>query len=146
MESWENKIIRDKIDSLQRLPDSYLPDLSSKWEIIEAGLPVKKKSRISLLVKWSVAAAFIVGVLLTGIEINRNKNVKKVGMTTVNMPSLYIPLFIQERQVAAVTKPMPFMEDTRFTCSQSCLSLRISSQISDSIFSLADSNASISGL
>ena len=105
MESWENKIIRDKIESLQQLPAGYLPDLSSKWEIIEAGLPVKKKSSLSIMVKWSVAAAAIIGICFTGITINQNKDTQNGIMSSISTPSLPVPKSIQKEHVAVIAKP-----------------------------------------
>ena len=42
MESWENKIIADKLNSLQDLPADYTPNIASKWEIIQSGLSAKR--------------------------------------------------------------------------------------------------------
>jgi hypothetical protein len=72
MESWENKIIQEKLDSLQDLPEGYLPDLSSKWEIVNAGLPAKRRW-VPVFVKWSVAAAVLLGVYITYLQLNNDK-------------------------------------------------------------------------
>ena len=94
MESWENKIIKDKLDGLQQLPAGYLPDLSSKWEIIEAGLPLKKQA-VPILVKWSVAAAIVVSVFLTGIKISKYDKAPRGMLSSINMPLLHIQKLIQ---------------------------------------------------
>ena len=57
MESLENKIIQEKISSLDVLPQGYEPSLVNKWELIEAGLEGKKKKRPVFY--WSVAAALL---------------------------------------------------------------------------------------
>lgn len=63
MESWDDKILADKLNNLQDLPAGYTPDLSSKWEIVEAGLPTGKKRRLApLLIRWSVAAAVLLAI------------------------------------------------------------------------------------
>lgn len=63
MENWENNILANKLNSLQEFPDGYTPDLSSKWEIVEAGLPLQKKHRIvPLIIRWSVAAAVLLAI------------------------------------------------------------------------------------
>ncbi len=103
MESWENKIISDKINSLQGLPDGYLPNLSSKWEIIEAGLPQRKREVIPLLIRWSVAAAILTGIFLTAIQLNKNN--KRQQGAFMQMPSLHIPIVIQEGQNKVVINP-----------------------------------------
>jgi hypothetical protein len=38
MDMLENKKIRDKINSLDELPESYHPNMASKWSLLEAGL------------------------------------------------------------------------------------------------------------
>ncbi|HUC81126.1 MAG TPA: hypothetical protein VMR70_09430 [Flavisolibacter sp.] len=43
MEAWENKIIADKLNSLQDLPEGYVPNISSKWEIIQSGMQTNRK-------------------------------------------------------------------------------------------------------
>ena len=105
MESWENKLISDKINSLQHLPDGYQPNLSSKWEIIEAGLPKNKKRIIPLSVRWP-AAAMLAGVFLTVTLLNRNSKRQEGIMAAVNMHSLHIPSVIQTEQPAMVAKPV----------------------------------------
>lgn len=73
MENQDNKILADKLNSLQELPVGYTPDLSSKWEIVEASLPEKNKRRkLPIWVRWSVAASVLIGVCTIGL----NKQIK----------------------------------------------------------------------
>ena len=104
MESWENKIIKDKMNGLPGLPAGYSPDLSSKWEIIEAGLPQKKRSSIPLWSRWSVAAAILAGISLTAIQLHQNNERQQGMMASVKTPSLHIPIVIQKEQIV-VAKP-----------------------------------------
>lgn len=94
------------MNSLQQLPDGYQPNLSSKWEIIEAGLPQKKKSSIPLLIRWSVAAAILTGILLTAIPLNKNNQSQQRMMASVKMPSLRIPIAIQKKQHVVTAAPV----------------------------------------
>src|SRR6188768_4065609 len=43
MEAMQDKEIREKLNSLNTLPEGYSPSLDSKWELLRAGLPEKKK-------------------------------------------------------------------------------------------------------
>lgn len=47
MESWENKILAEKLNSLDSLPEGYAPDITSKWEIVQSGLSRKKSMAIN---------------------------------------------------------------------------------------------------
>lgn len=65
METVEHGRIRDKISSVDGLPQGYSPDLQSKWELLEAGLkPAKRKALSTYFVRVGVAAGFL---LLAGI-------------------------------------------------------------------------------
>ena len=63
MENWENKLIADKLNSLEELPEGYSPNMASKWEIIQSGLQQKRKR---VHVAWWIA---FVLALLTGLAI-----------------------------------------------------------------------------
>ncbi|HEY0039667.1 MAG TPA: hypothetical protein VGB71_03340 [Flavisolibacter sp.] len=57
MESWENKVIADKLDSLDNLPEGYTPNLSSKWEIVQSGL--NKYPRNGSYKRWLPVFLFV---------------------------------------------------------------------------------------
>lgn len=59
MENLENKIIQEKINSLDGLPDGYQVSLAGKWELIEASLE-GKKSKKPLWYRSSAAAILLV--------------------------------------------------------------------------------------
>lgn len=72
MESWDDKILADKLNSLQDFPAGYSPNLSAKWEIVEASLPTGKKRRlIPLIIRWSVAAAVLVAIGLVWVNTDK---------------------------------------------------------------------------
>ncbi|MFL5808006.1 MAG: hypothetical protein ACJ749_00715, partial [Flavisolibacter sp.] len=62
MESLENKIIADKLNSLRELPEHYSPNISSKWEIIQSGLT--KKSPVDAAKKWLAGLLFLLCIAI----------------------------------------------------------------------------------
>lgn len=75
MENLENKLIRDKINTIENLPKDYTPFLDSKFELLMAGIPEsdKKRKRIWIIIPWGVAA----GIALL-LMINQTSNEKKI--------------------------------------------------------------------
>ncbi len=75
MESIENKIIRDKINTIENLPKDYVPSLDSKFELLMAGIPEpsKKRKRIWIIIPWGVAAGIALLLIL-----NQSSNEKKI--------------------------------------------------------------------
>lgn len=45
----EDKIIKQKIDSLEKLPEGYEPNLESKWNLIETGLNEGNKKKVAII-------------------------------------------------------------------------------------------------
>lgn len=92
MESWENKILGDKLNTLQDFPVGYMPDLSSKWEIVEAGLPENKKRRITpLIIRWSAAAAILLAIGFVWMDTKKtepNGLVAKQNILSRSLPFL----------------------------------------------------------
>jgi len=75
MENIENKIIRDKINSIENLPKDYTPFIDSKFELLMAGIPEpsKKRKRIWIIIPWGVAAGIALLLML-----NQTSNEKKI--------------------------------------------------------------------
>lgn len=75
MENLENKLIWDKITTIENLPKDYAPLLDSKFELLMAGIPEsdKKRKRIWIIIPWGVAA----GIALL-LMINQTSNEKKI--------------------------------------------------------------------
>lgn len=75
MENLENKLIRDKINTIENLPKDYAPLLDSKFELLMAGIPKsdKKRKRIWIIIPWGVAAGIALLVML-----NQTSNEKKI--------------------------------------------------------------------
>jgi hypothetical protein len=83
MEILEDKIIRQKINSLDSFPDGYEPNLESKWNVIEAGLDERNKKK--MIISWYrivvAAMLFIIGVgsvLLISIKSPSTKNYTEI--------------------------------------------------------------------
>ena len=67
MENLENKLIADKINSLDTLPDGYVPNLEAKWALLQSK---EKNEKISFLwgrKTWMKIAACLLILLLSGI-------------------------------------------------------------------------------
>ena len=63
-----NNIIKNKIDSVTDLPEGYTPNLNSKWELLQAGLPQQpeKKQRKPVMFYMQRAAAVAAMLLMIG--------------------------------------------------------------------------------
>ena len=58
MEMRSDKIIQDKINSVNDLPEGYSPNLNSKWELLQAGLkPEQNKKPVLYYVQRASAVA-----------------------------------------------------------------------------------------
>jgi hypothetical protein len=76
MENLENKIIQEKINSLNSLPEGYQPSLAGKWELIEASLEGRKSKRP--LWNWSSAAAILMVAGVFWLNIKSEQPLKMV--------------------------------------------------------------------
>jgi hypothetical protein len=65
MDMLENKKIRDKINGLKELPETYHPNMASKWSLLEAGLDGKNKDNRKVIA-WKRIAIAAVLVLMAG--------------------------------------------------------------------------------
>ena len=61
-EQRENELIRHKIESLTQLPTGYQPDLNSKWDLLEAALPLSEQKPKRRFFIWRVAAAIVIPI------------------------------------------------------------------------------------
>lgn len=77
METAENRIIRESINSITNLPQGYTPNLQSKWELLEAGLNKKERKTALFYIKYlsGIAAALL---LIGGAGLYMVKNNKPV--------------------------------------------------------------------
>jgi hypothetical protein len=71
MEMRSDKIIHDKINSVNDLPEGYSPNLNSKWELLQAGLKSEqnKKSVMYYIQRTSVVAAMLLLIGGSGLLI-----------------------------------------------------------------------------
>lgn len=90
METADN-IIKNKVDSVKDLPEGYVPNLNSKWELLQAGLPqqTEKKQRKHRLFYMQLAAAVAAMLLMIGGS----------GLLLIKKPNTAKP------QVQATAKP-----------------------------------------
>src|SRR5688500_5940441 len=58
MDSTQDNRIREKINSLNSLPDGYLPSLDSKWELLQQARQPKKKP-VGVWYTLTAAACFL---------------------------------------------------------------------------------------
>lgn len=58
MEKQQDKVIRDRLNALDTLPEGYMPNLASKWSVLEAGLENKRKKPV-IIWKYVAAAAML---------------------------------------------------------------------------------------
>lgn len=106
MESVEDKVIKQKINSVTELPAGYNPNLQSKWELLQAGLEPRKKRSLLFYVSGAAVAAMLLmigGAGLYYIKLSAlNKAEKK---TVIAMPVKKEPLIkdsIQPHQLVEV--------------------------------------------
>ena len=90
-----NNIIKNKIDSVTDLPEGYAPNLNSKWELLQAGLPKQpeKEQRKPVMFYMQSAAAVAAMLLMIGgsglLLIKKPNNTKpKAQATATPSPQL----------------------------------------------------------
>jgi hypothetical protein len=82
METHSNNIIKKKIDAITALPDNYTPNLNSKWELLQAGLPKQKRPLVFYIKNISALAAML--LLIGGFAIQYfSKSSKPVAKSTL---------------------------------------------------------------
>ncbi len=83
MEMRSNKIIQDKINSVNDLPEGYSPNLNSKWELLQAGLKPKqnKKPVMYYIQRASAVAAML--LLIGGSGLIIIKRPAKLATSTI---------------------------------------------------------------
>lgn len=108
MEILEDNIIQNKLNSLDTLPESYTPNLDSKWSMLEAGLEGNKKT----IATWKPIAAAALLLLLGGATlllqqikpraVVTSDNVKPERLSNTITPIASAPTL---NQTETVTKP-----------------------------------------
>ena len=76
MEMLEDKIIKQKLDSLEKLPEGYEPNLESKWNLIETGLDEGNKKKVAII--WYRIAIAAMLLMIGGGSLMLIKPVTKV--------------------------------------------------------------------
>lgn len=86
MEMRSNKIIQDKINSVNDLPEGYSPNLNSKWELLQAGLKPEqnKKPVLYYIQRASAVAAMLLLIGGSGLLIIKKPTKPTASNITTN--------------------------------------------------------------
>jgi hypothetical protein len=103
MDMLENKKIREKINALDTLPETYHPNMASKWSLLEAGLDGKDNRRIIAWKRMAVAAALIMLVGSSFFFFNYN-NYKSTSQVSEKLPPVKQRIKLTELQPAQMIK------------------------------------------
>jgi hypothetical protein len=114
MDMLENKKIREKINSLDELPESYHPNMASKWSLLEAGLDGNDNKRIIAWKRIAVAAvllmiagsAFVLFNYKQTSQLSEKSTVIKNASTLseANVPNASTSLSMTEQQLVLEIK------------------------------------------
>src|SRR5687767_4351937 len=93
----QDKQIREKLNSLDTLPEGYAPSLDSKWELLMAGQPEVKKQTPYF---WFAAAASIVLLLGFGFLFLKNSTTPNpmeiAGKTAPAFEQKTVPFLVEK--------------------------------------------------
>jgi hypothetical protein len=86
MEMRSNKIIQDKINSVNDLPEGYSPNLNSKWDLLQAGLKPEqnKKPVLYYIQRASAVAAMLLLIGGSGLLIIKKPTKPTASNITTN--------------------------------------------------------------
>jgi len=87
MEMRSDKIIQDKINSVNDLPEGYRPKLNSKWELLQAGLKPKQNKKTVLYYLQLVSAVAAILLLIGGSGLLIIKKPTKPMASSVKVPT-----------------------------------------------------------
>jgi hypothetical protein len=89
MEMRSDKIIQDKINSVNDLPEGYSPNLNSKWELLQAGLKPEqnKKPVLYYIQRASAVAAMLLVIGGSGLLIIKKPTKPSVSNIITNTNS-----------------------------------------------------------
>jgi hypothetical protein len=104
METHSDNIIKEKIATITALPENYTPNLNSKWELLQAGLPKQKKPLVLYINNISAIAAIL--LLIAGLAIQYftavNQPIAKPALISFakeqEVPKLAPTLLVQEQK------------------------------------------------
>jgi len=98
METYSDKLIQQKMDAVNSLPEGYSPNLNNKWEILAAGLAPKKKPLFLYINKISAIAAML--LLIGGVSLFFIKSIKR---NDAIKPVVSIPKRIEKEKIVSKT-------------------------------------------
>lgn len=109
MDMLENKKIREKINALDELPETYHPNMASKWSLLEAGLDGKdndnrkaiawKRIAVAAVLLMMAGSAFVLLNYKETSQISERSMVIKNASTTLNAST---PLSMTEQPIQKV--------------------------------------------
>lgn len=79
MEKLQDKVIRDRLNALDTLPEGYTPNLASKWSVLEAGMENKRKKPVVI---WKYVAAAAMLLMVGGASLLLIRPAKPVAKTS----------------------------------------------------------------
>lgn len=85
MEMRSDKIIQDKINSVNDLPEGYTPNLNSKWELLQAGLKPKQNKKTVLYYIQRASAVAAIFLLIGGSGLLMIKKPAKLTASSVKI-------------------------------------------------------------
>lgn len=84
METTRDKQIREKLNSLNTLPEGYTPSLDSKWELLLAGKPEKKER--SFYGWYAAAASALLLLSFSFLYFKNQKQLLEKAIAEINTP------------------------------------------------------------
>lgn len=100
----QNKILKEKFESIDDLPLDFTPNLESKWELVSAALPAKKSDK-KLLFIWylgGVAALFLAVISFFWAE---PKQVLPLAILSPKVVEKPAALVVAPKKEIAIVKP-----------------------------------------
>jgi hypothetical protein len=85
MEMWEDNIIEQKLNGLDKLPEGYAPNLELKWSVLEAGLEGKSRKKPFAWKRYAIAAMLLM-LGGAGFRMLRPAATHTTGLPETKMP------------------------------------------------------------
>lgn len=122
MELLENKIIREKLESLDKLPSNYEVDLASKFDLVmQANQPKKKNYLLWVAVPASIAASFVLFLMFgnsqfqsanTALKVQNHQSNNFEDLKTPKQMAIGYPVKVKGKKLATPSKKVDFKTST----------------------------------
>src|SRR5688572_17026520 len=107
METMQDKLIREKLNSLDTLPEGYAPLLDSKWELLMAGQPEAKKSRQYFWYATAASLLLLLGFGFLFLNIPNSSNETIISHTKLPVSEEKSVAISTEKPVSKLTPEAP---------------------------------------